>query len=305
LRSPLTQFNEHSLDILQHVLFCPKEKCIKEILNKPKKPMLKYRIITALILIPLVLAGIFYLPLLGFACLSAVVFLMAGWEWAGLIGWMSISKRCLYLIVLLIFLAILLWVPTGIILIIALFTWLAMLYFVLRYEQFSRLWARFPLGRALLGIWILGASWYGLNVIQHSPAGPYYLLFLLLFIWGADTGAYFAGRQWGKHKLAPHISPGKSIEGVIGGSLVSVLVAVIGGWFFYFSHGMQYVNLILLALLISLVSVLGDLSESMIKRQAGVKDSGNLLPGHGGLLDRIDSLLSAAPIFALGLVLLF
>jgi phosphatidate cytidylyltransferase len=264
--------------------------------------MLKYRIITALILIPLVLAGIFYLPPIPFACLSAIIILMAAWEWAGLIGWHATQKRGLYLAAMLVFLGILKLLPTGIILIAASLTWLAMLYFVLRYEQFAQLWTHFSWGRVILGLWILGATWVALNFIQQLPSGPYYLLFLLLFIWAADTGAYFAGKKWGKRKLAPHISPGKSIEGVLGGSLLSVLVAVIGGLFF---HGGGYVGFILLALITSLISVLGDLSESLIKRQAGVKDSGNLLPGHGGLLDRIDSLLSAAPVFAMLLLFLY
>lgn len=265
--------------------------------------MLKYRIITALILIPLVLAGIFYLPPIPFACLSAIVVLMAAWEWAGLMGWHDLPRRCVYLAELFVFLAVLTLLPAGIVLIAASVTWVAMLYFVLRYQQFSALWARLPWLPVVLGLWILGTTWMALNVIQQLPRGPYYLLFLLLFIWAADTGAYFAGRQWGKRKLAPHISPGKSVEGVLGGSLLSVLVAVIGGWFFYKVHGWGYMGFIGLAFLTSLVSVLGDLSESMIKRQAGVKDSGNLLPGHGGLLDRIDSLLSAAPVFAMVLLL--
>jgi len=264
--------------------------------------MLKHRIITALILIPFVLLSIFYLPLLAFAGVSAILVLMGAWEWADLIGWKSIFKRCLYLILLLLFLTVLLVIPTGLVLFAALLTWLAMLYFVFRYDHFVYVWARSPWLRITLGIWILGTTWYGLNTIQHLPDGPIYLLFLLLFIWGADTGAYFMGRRWGKHKLAPQISPGKSIEGVIGGSFVSVLIAMIGSWFFHAANGIS-VNFIVLAFFISLISVLGDLFESMIKRQAGVKDSGNLLPGHGGLLDRIDSLLSTAPLYALWLLL--
>lgn len=265
--------------------------------------MLKYRIITAFILIPLVLLGIFYLPLWAFAAVSAILFLLAAWEWAGLIGFTGPLRRPLYLGILLGFFILLYWIPTKLILITATLTWLVMLYFVLHYEKFAKIWTRFPSSRAPLGIWILGSSWYGLNIIHNLPAGPYYLLFLLLFVWGADTGAYFAGKRWGKHKLAPHISPGKSIEGVLGGVVVSVLVAAIGGWFFYHSFGTAYFSLLLLALITSLVSVLGDLAESMMKRLAAVKDSGKLLPGHGGLLDRIDSLLSTTPIFALWLVL--
>lgn len=269
--------------------------------------MLKYRILTALVLIPLVLAGIFYLSELWFACVSAVVVLMGGWEWAGLMGWTSLIRRSIYLLWLLLLLLILLVLPASVVLGVATVIWLAMLYFVFRYDQFTTAWTSLPWIRGSLGLCILGSTWFALNFIHQVPKlGPYYLLFLLLFIWGADTGAYFVGKQWGKNKLAPAISPGKSIEGVLGGSAVSVTLAIIIGWFFYPQHDpADYVGFILLALVISLVSVLGDLSESMIKRQAGVKDSGNLLPGHGGLLDRIDSLLCAAPFFALGMIVLW
>lgn len=266
--------------------------------------MLKYRILTALVLIPLVLLGIFCLPPVPFAYISGVIFLMAGWEWAGLIGWTSTSKRCLYLAMQALFLILLLSIPTALILWAALASWLVLLYFVLQHEKFAQAWRRFAVVRPALGIWLLGASWYGLNYLQTRPSGAFYVLFLLLFIWGADTGAYFAGRRFGKHKLAPAVSPGKSWEGVLGGSLTSVLVALIGGWFLFTEHRSAYFCFIVLAFLTSLISVLGDLVESLIKRQAGVKDSGNLLPGHGGLLDRIDSLISAAPFFALGVMLL-
>lgn len=268
--------------------------------------MLKYRVITALILIPLVLFGIFYLPSLVFASVSAIVFLLAAWEWTALIGLSNAVKRFIYLAVFLLFFILLRWMPIPVVpfLTAATLTWIVMLYFVLHHYKFAEIWRYFPFWRAPLSIWLLGISWYGLNIIYNFHAkGSYYLLFLLLFVWGADTGAYFVGRRYGKHKLAPQISPGKSIEGVLGGVAVSLLVALIGGWFFYHALGKAYFSLLLLALITSLVSVLGDLAESMIKRQASVKDSGTLLPGHGGLLDRIDSLLSTAPVFALYLTI--
>ena len=261
--------------------------------------MLIYRIITALILIPLVLLGIFYLTPIPVAFISAALFLLAGWEWAGLVGITHKPKRILYLLILLIGMFFLVWVPTLIVLGLALVTWLVLLYYVLYPNKFAANWKASQAWQAPLGIWILTSSWYALNIIYNLPFGQYYLLFMLLFIWSADIGAYFVGRFWGKHKLAPYISPGKSVEGAIGGIVTTLIVAAICGYFFYVAIDIHYLNLVWLGLVTAWVSILGDLCESLIKRQAIVKDSGNLLPGHGGILDRIDSLLSVAPIFAL------
>ncbi len=266
--------------------------------------MLIYRIITALILIPLVLLGIFYLTPVPMALISSALFLLAGWEWAGLVGMIEKSKRIGYLLILFVEMFFLIWIPTWVVLGTASVVWLIMLYYLFHPDKFADNWKASQAWQAPLGIWILGSSWYALNIIYNLPFGKYYFLLMLLFIWSADIGAYFVGRLWGKHKLAPHISPGKSIEGAIGGMMTALMVAAICGHFFYIALDIHYLNLMCLAFVTSWVSILGDLSESLIKRQAGVKDSGNLLPGHGGLLDRIDSLLSVAPIFAVLLLLL-
>jgi len=126
---------------------------------------------------------------------------------------------------------------------------------------------------------------------------------MMVLIWGADTGAYFAGRAFGKRKLAPQVSPGKSWEGVAGAMGVTVVVALVGGALLDVS-GVALFGLVILSLITVAFSIVGDLMESLMKRRVGVKDSGTLLPGHGGVLDRIDSLTAAAPIFALGVSLL-
>ncbi|MDX1496662.1 MAG: phosphatidate cytidylyltransferase, partial [Salinisphaeraceae bacterium] len=130
------------------------------------------------------------------------------------------------------------------------------------------------------------------------------LLGLLVIIWAADTGAYFAGRAFGKNKLAPKVSPGKTWEGVAGGLACSALMAWLGGWYVFQLAGLAAAGFVVLGLAVAGISVVGDLSESMFKRHAGVKDSGQIFPGHGGMLDRLDSLTAAAPCYLLGLLLL-
>ncbi len=132
---------------------------------------------------------------------------------------------------------------------------------------------------------------------------PWWLMYVFLLVWCADSGAYFVGRKLGKRKLAPNVSPNKSIEGLIGGLLTSSIVAFFVGYYFLPS-GIALLAFLILAGVTTLSSVLGDLFESMLKRRAGIKDSGSILPGHGGVLDRIDSLLSATPIFAFGVWIL-
>ncbi len=154
------------------------------------------------------------------------------------------------------------------------------------------------LGLGLALLWICIHS----LIYLHYQYGAEVLLYLFTLVWLADIGAYFSGRRFGKHKLAPAISPGKTWEGVFGGALLNLLWMLLifqltDGW------GIDLLQFLLIGLLTSAISVVGDLFESTLKREAGVKDSGSLLPGHGGILDRIDGLVSAAPIFVCGLFL--
>jgi phosphatidate cytidylyltransferase len=151
------------------------------------------------------------------------------------------------------------------------------------------------------GLLVIPGTIAGVMLLHGRPEGALVLLFALALVWAADIGAYFAGRAFGRRKLAPAVSPGKTWEGVAGGvALALVVAAIAGNWLFGLS-GPAWAPFLLLCVAVVLISIVGDLGESLLKRQAGAKDSGTLLPGHGGMLDRIDSLLAALPAMALGL----
>ncbi len=261
--------------------------------------MLKQRVITALILAPLVIWGILTLPESWFALLLTVVALGGFWEWSAFVT-AKVAGRITYLLVGGGLLALLYFFSTAEVL--AAIPWLGVgwLLFasslVIRYPQISSSWRESAPLKAVVGLLILLPMWVSVIQIQ-STLGAEFVLVLMLMIWGADTGAYFTGRAWGKNKLSPAVSPGKSWEGVIGGLLASVAVALIASNWLELS--MSVVLFGGIALVVSAVSVMGDLIESLFKRITGIKDSGNILPGHGGVLDRIDSLTTAAPVFYL------
>jgi phosphatidate cytidylyltransferase len=180
----------------------------------------------------------------------------------------------------------------------ALLFWLVALLLVKTYPA-SAGFSRVP-QRLAMGLLVLVPAWFAVSSLRASDNGVALLLMLLLLVWGADIGAYAAGKTWGRRKLLPAVSPGKTVEGASGGLAVCMLVGL--GFSFWLELTLQAsVSLVLLSLLTGMVSVLGDLLESMLKRERGIKDSGQLLPGHGGVLDRIDSLTAAAPVFYAGL----
>ncbi len=149
----------------------------------------------------------------------------------------------------------------------------------------------------LIGVLLLIAS--TLAIYSLWASSPWWLMYLFALVWVADSGAYFSGKAFGKHKLIPDVSPNKTIEGLVGGLALTTCVIVAVAYYRHLA-GINLVGFILLSMIVVLASVLGDLFESLLKRKANIKDSGSLLPGHGGVLDRIDSLLAAAPVFALG-----
>ncbi|MEC7377971.1 MAG: phosphatidate cytidylyltransferase [Pseudomonadota bacterium] len=266
--------------------------------------MLKTRIITALVLAPIAIGGIFFLPPLGFALFTGAIITVGAWEWANMAGVGSGAGRVVYALITAAILFALLNVPFEVVLWLALVWWLVCFLLVRSYPAGSERWGSLPV-RAAMGLLVLVPAWVGLNHMrtggfQFGDSSSNLLLILYVFcvVWVADIGAYFAGRAFGKAKLAPRVSPGKSWAGVWGGLLAVGLFALLIG--FLASAGLSEIFLLVIASLATgLVSVLGDLFESMLKRYRGIKDSSQLLPGHGGIMDRIDSLTAAIPVFAL------
>jgi phosphatidate cytidylyltransferase len=260
--------------------------------------MLKQRIITALLLLPFALGGFFLLKGGWFALFIGGVVSIAAWEWARLIGFTAQSQRLAYAACVAALLALLHGLPqlAPAVLLLGVCWWAVATVLVLGYPGSSRYWARLPV-RLAIGLLILLPAWQGLVLFKQWPQANGLILAVMVLVWGADIGAYFAGKAFGKRKLAPRVSPGKSWEGVFGGLLTTLLICLALGLY----QGWSLAGLLLAllgTLLVVAISVVGDLTESMFKRQAGIKDSSNLLPGHGGVLDRIDSLTAAIPVFA-------
>ena len=261
--------------------------------------MLKTRVITALVIAPIVLALIFFTPDWLFALAMLAMALAGAWEWSALAGRPGIKAR-LWLVA---FFGVL--VAAGVSLQRGMpqVSWLTLYSAVaLAWWLFSLVWlavwrAEFPKSvKVLCGVITLLPSLAA--VVAIRAVSPWYLVMLLLLTVAADVGAYFAGRAFGKHKLAPLVSPGKTWEGVVGGMVLAALVALIEGrWLPMVPAGIY----IVVTLLVVALSIVGDLSESLFKRQAGLKDSGSLFPGHGGVLDRVDSLTAAAPLYWLAM----
>jgi phosphatidate cytidylyltransferase len=260
--------------------------------------MLKQRIITALVLLPFALGGFFLLDGGLFALFIGAVVSLGAWEWARLAGFTAQVQRVAYaaLVAVLLFALYLLPGLAPWVLVLGVLWWALATFLVLGYPASSRYWTQVPV-RLLIGLLILLPAWQGLVLFKQWPEANWLILAVMVLVWGADIGAYFSGRRFGKRKLAPRVSPGKSWEGVFGGLLATLLICLLVGLY----RGWSALDLFLAlagTALVVLVSVVGDLTESMFKRQSGVKDSSNLLPGHGGVLDRIDSLTAAIPVFA-------
>lgn len=265
--------------------------------------MLKQRLITALILIPIFIALLFMLNAQAFCLLTAVIVIWCAWEWSSLMGVKSFPQFIFFPILILLGLIVSLSLYIPFVLYIALGWWLLATILIVMYPNGSRFWGKGKIIRATMGVLTLVPCWLAINFIFNHKNGSYILLFLFILIWGADSAAYFVGKKWGKTKLAALVSPGKSIQGLLGALIATFLIVLIILFLLKVPHSM-WLGVILLSLITVVFSVIGDLFESMLKRKEGLKDSGTVLPGHGGILDRLDSLTAAAPIFALGMLLI-
>ena len=279
--------------------------------------MLKQRIITGVILGAILLSALFYVPLEWFKGASLLVFGYGAYEWSKLAEIKQKGYRMLYafgalaasMVVYQGYLEQNLWTLTGqlteenyLLMLLACVWWTTSSVLVLIYPRGDRLWQHQPVVKAIFGYLTLVPAWVALITLREwhyftdSNSGAWLALFVFGLVWAADIGAYFAGKRFGSHKLMPNVSPGKTIEGFLGGMLAVALLAIVVQW----QNGLSAADLIiptLACVVIGIISAFGDLSESMLKRDAGMKDSGTIFPGHGGLLDRIDSLTAAMPVF--------
>jgi phosphatidate cytidylyltransferase len=273
--------------------------------------MLKQRIITGTLLgLGAILLIVGASPLL-FVGSLALATLLACWEWADLAGISSATGRLLYCALSAAIMAVLFFCaglfgtqPQSIWIVVVLGLaaawWIVALLCVATFPASGRWWGA-VVTRALIGWLVLLPAWFAFMYLRVQAHGEWLILFMLALVAAADIGAYFSGTRFGRNKLAPAVSPGKSWEGFFGGLACSVLLAVM---VWYCTHQQLALGAWLTVVVVTvLASILGDLAESMVKRYRGVKDSGSLLPGHGGVMDRLDSISAAAPIFALGLLL--
>ena len=272
--------------------------------------MTRTRLLAALVMAPVAIAAILLLPTDWMMALAAVVFLLGLWEWFDLAEIEDTLARTVLLVAHLALMVALIWASRssdgfsfvllklmtmiGVAWWLLALAWLGRSRFASDHDTHARV---FKLAAAALAVI---PAWCALAWIHASePNGHRWLLTALMVVWAADTGAYFSGRKFGRHKLSPKISPNKTVEGLAGGILLAIVVGVLLSLVAGASVA-QLPAVALVSLLAALFSVVGDLFESLLKRHAGVKDSGHMIPGHGGILDRLDGVLAALPAFALG-----
>lgn len=270
--------------------------------------MLRQRIITALILAAIFIVALFGLDPRHFAGLAALAMVIAAWEWSNLSGLTGTVSRCVFVAVTAALLGAVFWYAgyfqrnvdedlVRTVLLAGCVWWAVALLWVQGYPSSAILWGSRP-ARLVIGLVVLVPAWLALTYLVVKPDGEWLVILVVLTVACADIGAYFSGRAFGRHKLAPAVSPGKTLEGLAGG--LALVMALVGIYLLLVPdqrlYAWQWAVILGVA---ALSSVLGDLTESMVKRHRGVKDSGVILPGHGGALDRIDSLTAALPVFAL------
>lgn len=274
--------------------------------------MLLQRVLTAIILIPFVVWGVLAAEHWLFASIVAAVMLLCAWEWARLAGLKTLALQILYVFLCGVLIAALWFFAADtahhFLILIAAGIWLGMAFALFSWRTKVLHKAPFQPFILVLGLLLLTAAWQALVSLHELPdIGPKLTLGLLILIWIADSAAYFTGKAFGRRKLAPVLSPGKTLEGMAGALLAAALWGLLMFVLLFQESAYSTLHLLVVALLLSLltavVSVAGDLFESLVKRRADMKDSGHLLPGHGGIWDRIDSLIASAPVFVAGLYL--
>jgi phosphatidate cytidylyltransferase len=272
--------------------------------------MTKTRVIAALVLTPLAIAAMLLLPTPWLMALAAVIFLVGLWEWLRLTDIDDTLARSVLLVVNLALMVAIVWASrTGqgfsyvllqIMVVIGVVWWLLAALWLKHFEFASDHDTHARVFKLAAGTLAIIPAWCAMGVIHGSqPYGHRWLFVAVAVVWAADSGAYFAGRHYGRHKLSPRISPNKTVEGLVGGLVCGLAVALafapLAG-----ATLAQLPAVALVALVAVAFSVVGDLFESLLKRHVGAKDSGDLIPGHGGILDRIDGVVAALPVFALG-----
>jgi CDP-diglyceride synthetase len=262
--------------------------------------MFKKRLLTALILIPLVLLTIQHAKGWVLGSLMAMVLSLLAYEWLALIPLKKTSERILFFIGLalstvLCWFVFYPWLWTGLI------VWSLLALSIVTYPCSERFWGN-KLTVSFLCLFLLPLFCVSMSAIYTHESGQDLVIYLLFLVWAADTGGYLVGKQWGKHRLIVKVSPGKTYEGALGGLLFTMIIATMGYVWLPFQGALSWFGL---ACMVTIFSMLGDLNISMLKRRSNLKDTGTLIPGHGGVLDRLDSLIAAAPLFYAGLYLLF
>ncbi|PMH41097.1 CDP-diglyceride synthetase [Vibrio sp. 10N.286.49.B3] len=275
---------------------------------------MKQRIITALILAPLVILGIFKLSLPLFMLALAVITLLGFWEWTqfvehksrylALIPTVVISLGSYFVIASDAASLNALSASHYAILMIGSFWWVVASGLAITYPKSTATWQESTLLRHAFGVLTLLPFFWSILILRATNIevdtyhGAKLVMFVCFIVWAADSGAYFTGRAFGKRKMAPAVSPNKTIEGLVGGVIAAMIVA----WFCADWFNIEFsspLHMLIITLVTVIISVLGDLVESMFKRVSGIKDSSNIIPGHGGILDRVDSLTAAFPVFTL------
>jgi phosphatidate cytidylyltransferase len=267
--------------------------------------MLKQRLLTAALLIPLVVFSLLYLPTSIVQWLLAGVVALAALEWFAIIGFKRRPKILFALLTLVLITVLMFVLFIKPLLLFAVVLWTGILTIILRYAHIElpsklRKVLLQPIFALIFASLVLALFWHSAVLLHSTTDGAKQLLYVMVLVWLADTGGYFAGKRWGKIKLAKAISPNKTWEGVAGAIVLGVVWSLIG-YSLGLSGSINLFSWLILSIVTLLISIIGDLFESLFKRAHNVKDSGNLLPGHGGMLDRIDSLLAAVPIFTVGI----